>query len=88
MTFNEDSTSYGLLGGWKTLPLIRKNPIVTINTDALSYGWGASFEGNNTEGQLTLEKCELHINVLALKDALFGLQVLCSHTQKIHIDKN
>ena len=36
-------------------PILRVNPQYIITTDASSYGWGASREGNNTGGLFTLD---------------------------------
>ena len=39
----------------------------------------------STGGQFNLEEQELHINILELKAALFGLQSLCKNTYNCHI---
>ena len=66
-------------------PIIRENPTMTIHTDASLVGWGASMTIISTGGQFNLEEQELHINILELKAALFGLQSLCKNTCNCHI---
>ena len=66
-------------------PIIRENPTITLHTDALLVGWGASMTTVSTGGQFNLEEQELLINILELKAALFGLQSLCKNTYNYHI---
>lgn len=66
-------------------PIIRENPSLIIHTDASLFGWGASMPTVSTGGQFSLEEQQLHINILELKAALFGLQSLCNNTRNCHI---
>ena len=54
-------------------PIIRENPTITLHTGTSLVGWGASMTTVSTGGQFNLEEQELHINMLELKTALFGL---------------
>ena len=58
-------------------PIIRNNPDIVINTDACSYGWGATREGDSTGGLFDTDEIDLHINVSENKAVLFGLKSLC-----------
>lgn len=66
-------------------PITRKNPSITINTDASLFGWGASTGDEKTGGFFNKEERELHINTLELKAVIFGLQTLCKGIKTSHI---
>ena len=72
-----------ILESWA--PMSRDNPTIVITSDASSYGWGASRDGQLTGGQFTLSEKKEHINILELKAALFALQSLCSDVVNSHI---
>ena len=66
-------------------PIGRENPSITINTDAASFGWGACTENGWTGGQFNLEERELHMNILVLKAALYGLRSLRDSVKDFYI---
>ena len=56
--------------------IVTADPDKRIRTDTSSYGWRAAMDSKSTVGLFsTLEK-EDYINVLELKDVLFGLRSL------------
>uniref|UniRef100_A0A914PIU4 Reverse transcriptase domain-containing protein n=1 Tax=Panagrolaimus davidi TaxID=227884 RepID=A0A914PIU4_9BILA len=58
---------------------------MVVRTDASTLGWGCSFNGQKTGGRWSLEEAKLHINVLELRAALFGLQLACKGIKSIGI---
>ena len=56
-----------------------------LKVDASKLGWGAIFDKETTGGQFPLDESLLHINVLELKEVLFGRKSLCSHLRQTHI---
>eukprot|EP00794_Sanderia_malayensis_P000864 gene864-158_t len=57
-----------------------QNPTHCLTTDASKIGWGATFGKTKTGGQWSQKESELHINVLELKAALFGIKSLVNVT--------
>ena len=66
-------------------PILQQNPTTHIYTDASSYGWGASCNSETCGGQLSTTERKLHINILELKAALFGLESFCKEASNQHI---
>uniref|UniRef100_A0AC35GWB7 Reverse transcriptase domain-containing protein n=1 Tax=Panagrolaimus sp. PS1159 TaxID=55785 RepID=A0AC35GWB7_9BILA len=58
---------------------------MVVRTDASTLGWGCSFNGQKTGGRWSLEEAKLHINVLELRAALFGLQLACKGIKNVGI---
>ena len=62
---------------------IGKTPDQKISTNCVSKaGWGAIFDKETTDGHFALDESLLHINLLELKAAVFGLKSLCSHLRQ------
>ena len=55
-----------------------------MKTDAYKSGWDAIFGKETTGGHFALDISFLYINVLELKGALLGLEILCSHLRQTH----
>ena len=61
-------------------------PSVVIESDASKEGWGATVKGGvPTGGRWTPKESELHINVLELTAAFFGLKCFCSDLENTHV---
>uniref|UniRef100_A0AC34FUL5 Reverse transcriptase domain-containing protein n=1 Tax=Panagrolaimus sp. ES5 TaxID=591445 RepID=A0AC34FUL5_9BILA len=58
---------------------------MVVRTDASLLGWGCAFNGQKTGGRWNLEEAKLHINVLELRAALFGLQLACKGIKDVGI---
>ena len=66
--------------------LERIEPSLIIESDASKEGWGATVKnGIPTGGRWTREESVLHINVLELTAAFFGLECFCSEMKNQHI---
>ena len=61
------------------------SPSIQLDTDASSLGWGAVRDSVTTGGRWSITEQKLHINVLEIKAALFGLQSLCRSVKSKHI---
>ena len=66
-------------------PIEECSPSIWLDTDASNLGWGAVRDSVTTGGRWTFAEQNLHINVLELKTALFGLQSLCRSVNSKHI---
>jgi ribonuclease HI len=60
-------------------------PDVVMHTDASSLGWGASLEGEQSQGVWNQEEKTLHINSLELYAVLLALKSLCVKQEGKHI---
>ena len=72
-----------ILGSFSTIRI--GTPLFTITTDASTTGWGAVFKNISTGGQFIITETLMHINVLELKEILYGLRSLCDHIYDSHI---
>ena len=43
--------------------ILKPTPTLVINTDASSFGWGASFNTIKTGGYFSVDECQFHINI-------------------------
>uniref|UniRef100_A0AC35F1D6 Reverse transcriptase domain-containing protein n=1 Tax=Panagrolaimus sp. PS1159 TaxID=55785 RepID=A0AC35F1D6_9BILA len=50
---------------------------LVVRTDASGQGWGCHFMSTSTGGRWDKTESKLHINILELKAAMFGLQIAC-----------
>ena len=64
-------------------PINYGNTQLTISSDASPLGWGASCHGTQTGGNWNPLESKLHINMLELKAAFFGLR--CFAQDNLHI---
>ena len=62
-----------------------KEPEVVIYTDASGSGWGAACESVASRGPWYTSERHLHINVLELKAALYGLQTFTTRSFNISV---
>ena len=60
-------------------PIQIPNCSFLLKTDGSKLGWNAIFDKEATGGQFSLDESLLPINVLELKEVLFGLKMLCIH---------
>uniref|UniRef100_A0A914YLL5 Reverse transcriptase domain-containing protein n=1 Tax=Panagrolaimus superbus TaxID=310955 RepID=A0A914YLL5_9BILA len=58
---------------------------MVVRTDASSLGWGCAFIGQKSGGRWNLEEAKLHINILELRAALFGLQLACKGIKEVGV---
>ena len=66
--------------------IMHAEPSLIIESDASKEGWGATVKnGIPTGGRWTREESVLHINVLELIAAFFGLKCFCSEMKNQHI---
>ena len=61
------------------------SPSIWLETEASSLGWGAVRDSVTTGGRWSITEQKLHINVLEIMAALFGLQSLCRSVKSKHI---
>ena len=61
------------------------NPTMTIYSDASLTGWGIACNGVKAGGRWSTEESKLHINVLELKAAWFGLRCFAKELTNVHI---
>ena len=69
------------LGAWNGRAIQDPTPEWVIETDASKKGWGAYCNGDFTGGCWSQEESRLHINVLELLAATFGVQAFCKSVQ-------
>ena len=67
------------------LLILQQNTITHIYTNASSYGWSTSCNSETCGGQLSTTERELHINIVELKAALFGLKSFYKKASNQHI---
>ena len=60
-------------------PIQIPNCSFLLKTYESKTGWSATFDKETTDGHFALDESLLHINLLELKAAVFGLKSLCSH---------
>lgn len=65
--------------------ILREDPSINLNTDAWSDGRGSSIEDIRIVVHFKTAECNLQINILELKTALFILQTLCKNMHSSHI---
>ena len=63
----------------------KRDPNLTITTDASLLGWGAVREEQTCGGQWTEKEREQHINVVELEAVYFGLKTLTNGVECSHI---
>ena len=66
-------------------PLSHGNPTMTIYSDASKRGWGVACNGTKSGGIWDADEANLHINMLELKAAWFGLRCFANNLENIHI---
>ena len=77
-------------GGVQTfqIEITKGSPSLTTKTDVCETGWGAVCKGMRTDGQFSLNKQQLYVNVSELLDSFFGLKSLWKvliHMQKFYL---
>ena len=65
--------------------LVTPAPDLVISTDASKMGWGAVCGLQSTQGQWTKQEASLHINVLEMKAADFGIRAFTKNQNNIHV---
>ena len=60
-------------------------PSMVIQSDASKQGWGAVFGSGKTGGRWTPPEAVMHINILELQAAFFGLKSFAGHVTGAHI---
>ena len=66
-------------------PISHGNPSMIIYSDASKTGWGVACNGIKSGGIWDANEANLHINMLELKAAWFGLRCFASELKNIHI---
>jgi hypothetical protein len=72
---------------WNGKSIVKPGPDVTLKmtSDASKTGWGATCNGQRTQGLWSATEQQLHINVLEMKAAMFAIQAFTKTMEKTHV---
>ena len=66
-------------------PVVHKEALVVIESDALLKGWGANCKGMRTSGVWNVNKAQCHINFLELMAAYLAIQCFLKERSEVNV---